>query len=66
MNYYGVTVGLPSSHGRDVHPSRLFLWSAVFAIGWRSPRLFVDCGKAHPYDQLTAPTRSTVGWGAGV
>ena len=50
-----VPVGLSCSHGRDVQPSRVFLWSAVIAIVWRSPRLFVDCGKTHPHDQLAAP-----------
>ena len=28
-----VPVSLPCSHGRDVHLSRVFLWSAVFAVG---------------------------------
>ena len=48
-------VGLLCSHGCDVHPSHVFLWSAVFAIGWLSPRPCGDCGKAHPYDQLSTP-----------
>ena len=51
-----VPVGLSYSHGLDVHhPSRVILCSAVFAIGWLSPRPCVDCGKARPYDQLTTP-----------
>ena len=33
----------------------MFLWSAVFAIGWLSPRPCGDCGKARPYDQLSTP-----------
>ena len=48
-------MGLLCSHGCDVHPSRVFLWSAVFSIGWLSPRPCGDCGKAHPYDQLSTP-----------
>ena len=48
-------MGLLCSHGCDVHPSRVFLWSAVFAIGWLSPRPCGDSGKAHPYDQLSTP-----------
>ena len=50
-----VHAGLPCSHGRAIHPSRVFLWSAVFAIAWRSPRPCVNCGKARSYDQLTTP-----------
>ena len=50
-----VPAGLPCSHGRDVHPSPVFLWPAVFAMGWHSPRPSVDCGKARPYNQLTTP-----------
>ena len=50
-----VPAGLLCSHGRHVHPSRVFLWSAVFEIGWHSPRPCVDCGKAYPYNQLTTP-----------
>ena len=50
-----VHAGLPCSHGRDIHPSRVVLWSAVFAIAWRSPRLCVDCGETRSYDQLMTP-----------
>ena len=50
-----VPVGLLCNHGCDVHPSLMFLWSAVFAIGWLSLRPCGSCGKARRYDQLSTP-----------
>ena len=50
----GVPASLPCSR-RDVHPLRVLLWSAMFAIWWRSPRPCVDCGKARSYFKLTTP-----------
>ena len=33
----------------------MFLWSAVFAIGWLSPRPCGDCSKTRPCNQLSTP-----------